>query len=536
MDPTTLEPINWPELFGGLGLFILGMMLLSEGLKAAASHKLHDLLRQFTQTMLRSQVAGFLTTALLQSSSATVLITIGLVNAGLMPFYQSIGVIYGANLGTTSTAWIVSTLGFKLNLTAIALPVIAIGAFVRISTKGFLANLGLAAAGFGLLFFGIHMLQSGMAGLAEQIDLVRFSDSGWITRFVLLFVGIVMTVIMQSSSAATAATLTALAANAISVEQAAVLVIGQNVGTTVKSALGSIGSNTAAKRTALAHIFFNLITGFVAFVSLPLFLWATGLVNQFIFEGTATDLIALSTFHTLFNLAGIAICLPFTQQIAENIQKLIPEKQDRLTRRLNQRHLTGSVIDLEPARLSLIDVTQELLRLEQGDSRQGLDEITEAIEQLYVYCSSLSLRAEDPKGKQLHAEILHALDHLGRFQRQMDQPSHFSQLSQTPTTKHILDREQALIHASLDWLRSSSASPVTQDWEEFLADLRHQSPELRAQLIDSAVQTPQKMAEIPALLDGLRRLEIVAKSMARLSHHLDQMDRLLNKDSSNSDM
>ncbi|MBA3886586.1 MAG: Na/Pi cotransporter family protein [Acidobacteria bacterium] len=263
-----------PALAGGIGLFLLGMILLTDGLKAAAGDALRRLLAHFTGGPIKALLSGAAVTAVVQSSSATTLTTIGFVSAGLLTFPQAVGVIFGANLGTTSTGWIVSLLRLKLNIGRVALPLVAVGAMMRLLTPGRTAAVGLALAGFGLIFVGIDMLQVGMAGLALRLDPGALPGGTVAGRLLLVGVGIVMTIIMQSSSAALATTLTALASGTIDLQQGAALVIGQNVLTTMTAGLAAIGASVPAKRTALAHILFNVFTGVAAFAVLPVMLRA----------------------------------------------------------------------------------------------------------------------------------------------------------------------------------------------------------------------------------------------------------------------
>jgi len=241
-------------ILGGIGLFLLGMILLTDGLKALAGDSLRRVLARFAGGRLSSLAAGAGVTALVQSSSATTLTTIGFVSAGLLTFEQALGVILGANLGTTSTGWLVSILGLKFSISKVALPLVGIGALTRLLSRERLANLGLALAGFGLIFVGIDTLQLGMEGLSARIDPGSFPDASLQGRLLLVLIGVFMTVVLQSSSAAVATTLMALHAGTIDLTQAAALVVGQNVGTTVTAALGSIGATVAAENASQREI------------------------------------------------------------------------------------------------------------------------------------------------------------------------------------------------------------------------------------------------------------------------------------------
>ena len=213
------------NLIGGIGLFLLGMILMTDGLKALAGNALREWLSRFTGSKFKAVLTGVSITAVVQSSSVTTMATIGFVSAGLLSFTNAIGVIIGANLGTTSTGWIVSLLGLKLSIGQFILPLIGVGALLKLFSRGRTANIGIALAGFATIFVGIQTMQNGMTGLAEHIDLSQYSAAGIQARLLLVLIGAAITLVMQSSSAAVATTLTALAAGTISIEQAAALVM-----------------------------------------------------------------------------------------------------------------------------------------------------------------------------------------------------------------------------------------------------------------------------------------------------------------------
>lgn len=216
-------------LAGGIGLFLLGMVLMSDSLKALAGESLRTALSHLTGKPMKALMAGIGATVAVQSSTATTMATIGFVSAGLLSFGNAIGVIIGANIGSTSTGWIVAVLGMKFSISALAMPIIGLGALMKLLGKDRLALVGLVLCGFGLLFVGIDFLQQAMADLAQHIDLSRFAADSWGARLVLVVIGIVMTIVLQASSAALATTLAALSAGTIDFAQATSLVIGQNI-------------------------------------------------------------------------------------------------------------------------------------------------------------------------------------------------------------------------------------------------------------------------------------------------------------------
>jgi len=250
------------NLFGGLGLFLLGMSFLTDGLKEITGPSLKALLSRHVRGAFRAIAFGAGLTATVQSSSAAILAVMGFVNAGLLELGQAVGIVYGANLGTTFTAWIVSILGFKVEIAVFALPAVGAGAFLRLFGTRKKHALGMVLAGFGLLFLGIETMGTGLESDAARAWLLGFGEYGgsWKGRILFVGVGVLATAIMQSSSAVLAITLTALAAGTIDLSSSAALTVGSNIGTTVTALLAAIGAETDARRTAAAHIIFNLVT------------------------------------------------------------------------------------------------------------------------------------------------------------------------------------------------------------------------------------------------------------------------------------
>ncbi len=350
-----MDSIVLTSLIGGIGLFILGMILMTEGMKSLAGDTLRRALSKLTGGTFSSITSGAFITALLQSSHATIITTIGFVSAGLITFRQSLGVILGAHLGTTSTGWIVSLLGMKLKLGAVALPIVGVGAILRLLGKDRIASSGLVIAGFGLIFFGIDVLQTGMKTMSVHLDLSDFAGTGILNRLLLVGVGILMTVIMQASSAAVATTMAALSTGTIDLAQGAALVIGQNIGTTLTAAFAAFGATPSAKRTAVAHIMFNVITGIVAFVILPFFI---NFIQYIVHTcGVMDNTITLAGFHSAFNLLGICIILPFLDVFSRFLAWIIPDRGPYLTRYLDNSIRNVPTVAIETVRRTIIDIT-----------------------------------------------------------------------------------------------------------------------------------------------------------------------------------
>jgi phosphate:Na+ symporter len=408
---------------GGVGLFLLGLALLSDGLKVFAGDALRSALARFTGRPWKALVSGAGITALVQSSHATTLTTIGFVSAGLMSFSQSVGVIFGANLGTTSTGWIVSQLGFKVSMSSVALPLVGVGALAKTVARGRIGSLGLAVAGFGLIFVGIDTLQAGMRDAAGALRLDGISAGGLAGRFALVGIGLLMSLLLQSSSAAVVATLAALDAGSLTLEQAAALVIGQNVGSSATAGIAAIGASTAVKRTAAAHIAFNLVTALVATFALD---GIVGAVRALLERaGDRSPATALAGFHTAFNVLGVALLFPAVERFAALIERAIPERGPRLARRLDPAVAQVASIALEATRLTLAEIAAESLealrevlvpeRRARGVAR--LDDVDPALESTRRFLDRVRTADGAAAAHGRYLAALHCLDDLDRLSR-----------------------------------------------------------------------------------------------------------------------
>lgn len=322
------------QLSGGIGLFLIGMVLMTDSLKEMAGDTLRVWLSKFTGTPVKAILSGMGLTLLVQSSTATTLATIGFVSAGILTFSQAVGVVIGANIGTTSIGWLVALIGVKLAITSFALPLIGFGALIKLLARGKWALLGLSLAGFGLIFFGIDLLQIAMSGFAEQVNFAAFSSDSLGAQLLLVLIGLLMTIFLQSSSAAVTTTIAALATGAVDLPQALSLVIGQNIGTVATAILAAMGSTSNAKRTAAVHVVFNLFSAVLAFVILkPVFMW---LVGHQVTIALLDPVIIVAAFHTAFSLFGTLFFLPFLTQFEKVIVNAIPDQTPSVLHYLDQ--------------------------------------------------------------------------------------------------------------------------------------------------------------------------------------------------------
>jgi len=353
--------INIFSLVGSLALFLFGMKTMSEGLEKFAGDRLRSILSAMTKNRVMGVLTGILITALIQSSSATTVMVVSFVNAGLMTLAQSIGVIMGANIGTTVTAWIISAVGFKVNIAAFAIPLLAIGMPLIFSGKGNRKSIGEFIFGFSFLFMGLSFLQE--AATAMNIGdmvagmLAHVPQDSFFTIILFVIVGAIVTMIVQASAATMAITLMLFGMNipGFGFEQAAALAMGQNIGTTITAFMASLTANTQARRAALAHMFFNVF-GVVAF--LIVFYPACHAVSWFVEHvlGGGNDLFKLSAFHTAFNIINTLLLIGFVRQIETLVCKVLPMKAQDEDYRL--KFISGGL--LSTAELSIIEAQKEI--------------------------------------------------------------------------------------------------------------------------------------------------------------------------------
>ncbi|MBC8209033.1 MAG: Na/Pi cotransporter family protein [Desulfobulbaceae bacterium] len=318
------------QLLAGLGVFLYGMFLLEDAVKNLSGRAFRRLIRHYTNGRLRAIGSGALVTAILQSSSAVSLMVLAFVGAGVMTMGNGIGVMLGSNVGTTFTAWIVATLGFKVQIETFALPLVGVGgvSLVIFASSPRIFQFARLLVGFGFLFLGLDYMKTSVEGLAAGLDLAQFPDYGMLAYLV---IGLGLTALMQSSSASIAIALTALNSGLISFEIGTAMVIGANLGTTVTVMLGSLGGIQAKKRVAWSHLVFNMATGLIALLFLPVLVALVGMVVDI----EANSVMGLALFHTLFNCLGVLVFFPFIGLLADWLIRFVPDQRVLLTAFLN---------------------------------------------------------------------------------------------------------------------------------------------------------------------------------------------------------
>lgn len=312
---------DFAQVLGALAFFVYGMKMMSDGIQRAAGSQMRTILRTMTKNRFLGVFTGFITTALVQSSSATTVMTVSFVNAGLLTLMESAGIMMGANIGTTITGWLVSILGFKVKLSAYSIPLFAIGVPMLFANKGRSKYWGEFLIGFAILFLGLSYLKESVPDIKSNPEILaflqNFTNWGIFSRILFVFVGTMITIIVQSSSAAMAITLTMCAQGWLPFEIAACMILGENIGTTITAELASIVGNTNAKRSARIHSLFNVIGVTWMVIALPFFLPLLSTLLQQMLGITdpylnAKDMpIGLSGFHTAFNLLNVLLMLGF---------------------------------------------------------------------------------------------------------------------------------------------------------------------------------------------------------------------------------
>ena len=351
------------KLLGSLAMFLYGMKIMSEGLQKFAGDRLRSILTAMTTNRVTGVLTGVLITALIQSSSATTVMVVSFVNAGLLSLSQSIGVIMGANIGTTVTAWIISALGFKVDMAAMSLPLLAVGVPLLFSGKSNRKSIGEFIFGFSFLFMGLSLLKANAPDLGKNPEMLSFvqnyTDMGFASVILFVLIGTVLTMIVQASAATMAITLIMCANGWISFELGAALVLGENIGTTITANLAALTGNTQSRRAAMAHLVFNIF-GVIWVLCLfkPVTLgvsWFVEEVMQTIDPAVAVSF-KLSAFHTAFNICNVLLLIWFVKLIEKTVCKIIPQKEIEEEYRL--RFITGGL--LSTAELSIVQARKEI--------------------------------------------------------------------------------------------------------------------------------------------------------------------------------
>ena len=354
------------NILGALGIFLFGMKVMSEGIQKTAGNRLRNILAYMTQNRVAGIFTGFLTTCLVQSSSATTVMVISFVNAGLLTLTQSISIIMGANIGTTITGWLIAILGFKFKISSIALPVIGIGLPLIFSKVTKRKNLGEIFVGFGLLFLGLKFLKNSVPDIKNNPEVLQFlssyTDLGIFSVIIFITVGVFLTIIVQSSSAAMTITITMAFKGWIDFPTAAALVLGENIGTTITAYLASLGANYHAKRTARAHMIFNVFGVVWMLIAFKLFIPFVDYIIPGDISNPENIPVHLSMFHTLFNIFNVLLLIWFVPHIARIVKKMIkPTEEEKVDVQYKLEYFSTGVQPIPE--IAIIEAKKEVIKM-----------------------------------------------------------------------------------------------------------------------------------------------------------------------------
>ena len=515
------------QVAGGIGLFLLGMIILTDGLRTLAGRTIRSILMRFTKSPLTGAVTGAVSTAILQSSSATTVAAVGFVGAGLITFPESLGIIFGANIGTTLKGWIIAILGFKLDLGNIFLPLVFVGAILKLFSKGKLATVGYTIAGFGLIFVGITVMQRSMSEMHDFISFANLPADSIGGRLFLVALGVLFTLITQSSSAGVVSALTALYADLINFNQAAALVIGMDVGTTVTAAMATIGGTVGAKRTGFSHVIYNFFTAIMALLLIDPY---TALWNHFApGELVKNAEIALVAFHTCFNTLGVILILPFTNQFARMMERLIPEKVSVYTEKLQDVLLENTGLALNAAQstigtlsVALFSHVNAILGDKEAAERADLDEIGSALDDTQRFVDRIKPESSQGAEWERLVNMFHALDHLHRLHERCEEEE--DRAITARATEELSEECGLLINSirdiipaikSNDWIQAKAFSKQTS------SKIHDKVKPYRKTVMAGIAGGRYDAGQGTEKLEAIRWLRRVSKHISRIAEHME---------------
>ncbi len=370
------------QIIAGIAIFLIGMHYMENGFKLFSGGMLETVLENFTSTTPKAIGTGFMATTVVQSSSLVSVIVISFLSAELIGLTQAVGVVFGSNIGTTTTAWLVSSFGLKIKISMFALPMLIFGVVMQFSRSNSYKGLGSVLIGLGFIFLGIAYMKDGFETLKNSLDLARYAMEGYSGVFIYILFGAIATVIIQSSSATMAIIITALAAGQIDYINALSLVIGANVGTTVTAALGAMASNKNGKRLAVAHFIFNIITGLIAVIFIYKLKLLVDVLAPFLSIAPDDDAMKLALFHTIFNLIGLLAVSPFIKPMVRYLKTLF---RGKAAARGELKYLTDEVMEIQATALAAIrkeiihlyDKSLEAILHAMGLHRSDVHSVTE---------------------------------------------------------------------------------------------------------------------------------------------------------------
>jgi len=526
-------------LAGGLGLFLLGVSMITDGLKLAVGSRLRNVLARSTRTAWHGIGSGFVLTGLVQSSGAVTIATIGFVNAGLLGIKQALTIVLGATVGTTTTSWFVAIVGFNFSISAFALPLIGAGMLLRLAGPSHRTGaIGEALAGFGLFFIGIDFLREAFDGLSANIDLMALAPEGVLGIAVFIGLGLIMTVLTQSSSASIALTLTAVSGGLLSFPMAAAAVIGATVGTTSASALAVIGATANAKRVAAGHVIINSVNALIGVLLLPGLMWLYQ-TNEWVGANIA---LSLAIFHTTLNAVGMLLQQAFVGATARWLSNRFRTKAEELGRPqyLDSNVLASPALALDAFLLELqrmADLTRQhaLAALSsEGAPGRDLEQQHDGLRQLAREIESAVTRLETGR---LHKDVTAQLPMILRIANYIDEAvAHSQENAESDSDAEYLlrtavrDKVVAYQLGVLKLIEACNASDPNYNIESIereYQELREQWRDLKSYLLEASVSGLVPMHRMNPAIDSLRAMLRVAERSTRIAARLTQLARIL---------
>ncbi len=507
---------------GGLGLFLVGMIALTDGLRRLVGASLRRLIARFTRTPTMGAVFGALTTAIIQSSNATIVTAIGFVGAGVLSFTQALGIVLGANVGTTVTGWLVALVSFKFSFGTAVLPLVLVGALLRLFGTERVRNIGWALAGFGMLFVGLDAMQQGMEAFRGTLTPDSFPGDtplGWLQ---MALIGLAITLVTQSVTAGVAAALVALGAGTLSLSQAAAMVIGMDTGASLIGVLATLGGSAARRRTGYAHVAFNLATAVVGLALIGPYV--AGVTPMLAADGPGDAQIALVAFHTLFNLVGAVLILPFAAPFARLVTAMTPERGPRLMRHLDDSLLANPQSAVDGALATIRDIMAAITGLLEGllagrrrsvDMAQ-LEAIEEALAATRGFIDRIPSGALPEDAYLLRNAAMHAFDHLVRLTHRCRQSERIERLR----ADHRLRRLAGVLGEILARAKADDMERAAERLDRVRGLLRDQRQTYRAHIIARSADAQISPEEVLARMDTVRWLHRVSYHLWRIMLHL----------------
>ena len=371
---------EFKEIAAGVAIFLFGMLALEEGFRAFSGGVLERILKASTDRLYKSIGFGFVSTALMQSSSLVSVLTISFIGAGLIGLTQGVGIIFGANIGTTTGAWLMAGFGLKVHIAAYAMPMLVFGVLLVFQKSRALKGIGYVLTGLGFLFLGIHYMKEGFEAFKDGIDLAAYAVPGFKGVLIYLLMGVIATVIMQSSHATIILVITALSVGQITYENAVALTIGANIGTTITAIIGSLSSNIDGKRLAGAHLIFNLVTATVAVAILHPFLDAVTTISDALGIAPDNHTLRLAVFDSMFKVMGVILFIPFVHPLVHFLERTLRSKEETPQSILTPKYLNDAALEFPvTAFKATLDESRRMLKHAMRIIAKGLDLPREAL-------------------------------------------------------------------------------------------------------------------------------------------------------------